>query len=148
MRAQAKAQANAPTAVDTQTIEQKVTPNSDKSPSKMKEKSNIKRLPSRIIQQSPQRHCTAPRYYISPLCCTPKYQATTEAAKCQRNHCKPKSRTRSKNGHRGKFTSPRGDHNQNLCSPRSILFGTAPRTNQISETSQNWYKNIFHDKLT
>ena len=52
MRAQAKVQANTPTAVDTQPITQKVTPNSDKLPSEMKEKSNIKRWPSRIIQQS------------------------------------------------------------------------------------------------
>ena len=46
-RGQAKAQANAPTAVDTQPIAQKATP-------KMKEKNNIKRLPSRVIQQSPK----------------------------------------------------------------------------------------------
>ena len=52
MRAQVKAQANAPTAVDTQPITQKVTPNCDKLPSKMIEESNMKRLPSRIIQQS------------------------------------------------------------------------------------------------
>ena len=50
-RAQAKAQANAPTAVDTQPTTQKVTPNSDKLPSKTKEESNMKRLPSKIIQQ-------------------------------------------------------------------------------------------------
>ena len=35
MRAQAKAQANAPTAVDPQPITQQITPNSDKLPSKM-----------------------------------------------------------------------------------------------------------------
>ena len=54
MRAQGKAQANVPTAVDAQPIVQKVTPNNYKLPSKTKEKSNVKRLPSRIIQQSPE----------------------------------------------------------------------------------------------
>ena len=53
-RAQAKAQANAPTAVDTQPKTQKITPNSDKIPSKTKEESNMKRLPTKIIQQSPE----------------------------------------------------------------------------------------------
>ena len=52
-RAQAKAQANAPIAVDTQPKTQKVTTHSDKIPREMKEESNMKRLPSKIIQQSP-----------------------------------------------------------------------------------------------
>ena len=70
-RAQAKAQASAPTAVDTQAIAQKVTPNSDKLPSKMKEKSNIKRLPSRIIQQSPEGIALPPET-IFPLLLYPQ----------------------------------------------------------------------------
>ena len=53
-RAQAKAQTKAPTVVDTQPIAQKVVPRIDKLPSKTIEKSNITRLPSRIIQQSPK----------------------------------------------------------------------------------------------
>ena len=48
-RDQAKAQANAPTAVHTQPKTQKITPHSDKIPSKMKEESNMKRLTSKII---------------------------------------------------------------------------------------------------
>ena len=71
MRAQAKAQANAPTAVDTQPIAQKVTPNSDKLPSEMKEKSNIKRLPSRIIQQSPEGIALPPETIFSPVVVPP-----------------------------------------------------------------------------
>ena len=66
-RVQAQAQANAPTAVDTQPIAQKVTPNSDKSPSKMKEKSNVKRLPSRIIQQSPKGITLPPETIFPPI---------------------------------------------------------------------------------
>ena len=54
MRAQAKAQANAPTAVDTQPIAQIATPKGDKLPSETKERNDIKRLPSRIFQQSPK----------------------------------------------------------------------------------------------
>ena len=66
-RAQAKAQANAPTAVDTQSIVQKVTPNSDKSPSEMREESNMKRLPSRIIQQSPECIALPPEAIFPPV---------------------------------------------------------------------------------
>ena len=67
MRALAKAQANAPTAVDTPPITQKVTPNSDKLPSKIKEESNIKRLPSRIIQQSPEGIVLPPDTTFPPV---------------------------------------------------------------------------------
>ena len=102
-RAQAKAQANAPTAVDTQPIAQKVTPNSDKLPSKMKEENNMKRLPSRIIQQLHEGIALPPETIFPPIVCNPKYQATTEATECQRNHCKPKSGMRFKDEHRGKI---------------------------------------------
>ena len=67
MRAQAKAQANAPTAVDTQPITQKVTPNSDKLPSRMKKESNMKRLPSKIIQQSPEGIALSPEIIFPPI---------------------------------------------------------------------------------
>ena len=69
-RAQAKAQGDAPTAVDTQPITQKVTPNSDKLPSKTKEESNIKRLPSRIIQQSPEGIVLPPESIFPPIVAT------------------------------------------------------------------------------
>ena len=51
---QMRAQANAPTAVNTQPITQKLTPNSDKLPSKMKKENTMKRLPSKIIHHSPE----------------------------------------------------------------------------------------------
>ena len=71
MRAQAKAQANGPIAVDTQPIAQKVTPNSDKLPSETKEKSNIKWLPSRIIQQSPEGIALPPETIFPPIVVPP-----------------------------------------------------------------------------
>ena len=71
MRVQAKVQANTPTAVDTQPIAQKVTPNSDKLPSNMEEKSNAKRLPSRIIQQSLEGIALAPETIFSPIVVPP-----------------------------------------------------------------------------
>ena len=70
-RAQAKAQANGPTAVDTQPITQKVTPNSDKLPSKMKEENNMKRLPSKIIQQSPEGIALPPETTSLPIVAPP-----------------------------------------------------------------------------
>ena len=53
--------------MDTLPIAQKVTPNSDKLPSKTKEKSNIKRLPSRIIQQSPEGIALSPETIFLPI---------------------------------------------------------------------------------
>ena len=70
-RVQAKALANAPTAVDTQQMAQKVTPNSDKLPSEMKEENNMKRLPSRIIQQLPEGIALPPDTIFPPIVTTP-----------------------------------------------------------------------------
>ena len=67
MRAQAKAQANAPTAVDSQPKTQKITPNSDKIPGKTKEESNVKRLPSKIIQQSSEGIALPPETVLPPI---------------------------------------------------------------------------------
>ena len=50
-RAQASAQVNVPTVVDTQAKTQKFTPHSDKIPREAKEENKLKRLPSKIIQQ-------------------------------------------------------------------------------------------------
>ena len=71
MRAQTKAQANVPTVVDTQPVAQKTTPKSDKLPSKTKEKSNMKTLPSRIIQQSPKGIVLPPESVFSPIVAPP-----------------------------------------------------------------------------
>ena len=67
MRAQAKAQANDSTAVDTQPMAQKATPKGEKLPSETKEKNNIKRLPSRIIQQSPKGITLPPETIYPPI---------------------------------------------------------------------------------
>ena len=67
MRVQAKAQANAPKAVDTQPITQKITPKSDKLPNKMKEESTMKRLPSKIIQQLPEGIALPPETIFLPV---------------------------------------------------------------------------------
>ena len=55
MRAQAKAQANAPIILDTKAVMQKVTPKVAKLPIETEEKKgDIKALPSRITQQAPR----------------------------------------------------------------------------------------------
>ena len=66
-RAQAKAQANAPTAVDSQSKTQKITPHSDKIPSEMKEEGNMKRLPNKIIQQSTKGIALPPETVFPPV---------------------------------------------------------------------------------
>ena len=54
MRAQAKAQANAPTVVNTQPVAQKAEPKIVKLPIKTEKEKDIKMLPSGIIQQPPK----------------------------------------------------------------------------------------------
>ena len=72
-RAQAKAQANAPTVLDTQPKMQKVTPKVAKLPIETEEKEgDIKTLPSRIVSTTPKKHCDAPRICVTPNCCAPK----------------------------------------------------------------------------
>ena len=73
IRVQAKAQANAPTILNTQPKGQKVTPKVAKLPIKTEEKEgDIKKLPSRIIRTTPKKHCVAPRICVTPNCCAPK----------------------------------------------------------------------------
>ena len=69
-RAQAKAQANAPTALDTQPKMQKVTPEVARLPIKTEEKEkNFKALPSRISQQTPRSIVLPPEFELPQLLC-------------------------------------------------------------------------------
>ena len=70
-RAQDKAQANASTVVGTQPIAQKAAPTTDKLPSKANERSNIKRLPSRNIHQSPKGIVLPPESILPPIVVPP-----------------------------------------------------------------------------
>ena len=83
MRAQAKAQANAPTVVDTQPVVQKATPTVDKLPIKMKEKGNIKMLPNRIIQQPPRGIVLPPGSVFPPIVVPPSIRLPPKTAKCR-----------------------------------------------------------------
>ena len=69
MRAQAKAQANTSTVVDTQPVAQKATPKIDKLPIETKRKRDIKMLPSRIIQQPPRGIVLPQDLYFLQLSC-------------------------------------------------------------------------------
>ena len=65
MRAQAKAQANAPTIQDTQPVAQKATPDMIKLPIEIKAKEDSKAPPSGIIQQPP-RSIMLPQGFVLP----------------------------------------------------------------------------------
>ena len=63
-RAQTKAQANTPTAVDTQPKTQKVTPHGHKIPSKTKEESNMKGFPANLSNNHLKAlHCPQKLYF-------------------------------------------------------------------------------------
>ena len=68
MRAQAKAQTNAPTVVDAQPVAQKTTPEIVKVPIGTEKKRNIKTPPSELIQQ-PLRNIVLPPGSILPPSC-------------------------------------------------------------------------------
>ena len=71
MRAQVKAQANAPTILDAQPVMQKATPEIVKLPIKTEKKRDIKTLPSRIIQQPPRSIVLAPGSVLPPIVVPP-----------------------------------------------------------------------------
>ena len=71
MRAQAKAQANAPTVVNAQPVAQKVTPKIVKLPIATKSDKDIKMLPSRIIHQPPKGIVIPPGAVIPPTVMLP-----------------------------------------------------------------------------
>ena len=71
-RAQAKAQANALTILDTQPVMQKVTPKVAKLPIETEEKKgDIKTLPTRIAQQPPRSIVLPPRSMLPPIVVPP-----------------------------------------------------------------------------
>ena len=68
MRAQVKAQANAPTVLDTQPKMQKVTPKVARLPHKTEEKDkDLKALPSWIAQQTPGSIVLPPEFVLPPI---------------------------------------------------------------------------------
>ena len=71
MRAQAKAQANAPTVVNAQPVAQKTTPEIVKIPIKTEKKKDIKMPPSRIIQQPPRNIVLPPGSVLPPIVMPP-----------------------------------------------------------------------------
>ena len=71
MRAQAKAQANAPMVVSVQPVAQKTTPNIVKIPIETEKKRDIKMPPSRIIQQSPRNIVLPPGSVLPPIVIPP-----------------------------------------------------------------------------
>ena len=71
MRAQAKAQANAPTVVNAQPEAKKTTPKIVRIPIKTKKKRDIKMLPSGIIQQPPRNIVLPPGSVLPPIVVPP-----------------------------------------------------------------------------
>ena len=71
MRAQAKAQANAPIVLDVQSVMQIATPEIVKLPIETEKKGDIKTPPSRIVQQSPRSIVFPPGSVLPPIVMPP-----------------------------------------------------------------------------
>ena len=71
MRAQMKAQANAPTTQNAQPVTQKATPHMPKIPKEIEEKECSKAPPSGTIQQPPRNIVSPPEYVLPPIIMPP-----------------------------------------------------------------------------
>ena len=127
-RTQAKAQANAPTVVDTQPVAQKATPKIDKLPSEANERSNIKWLPSRMIQQSPKGIVLPPKSILPPIVAPPNISQPQKLPNVNKTTASPNQGPDPNINIEENSPHQEGIITENLCSPRSILFGTATRT--------------------
>ena len=82
MRAQAKAQINAPTEVNTQPVAQNSTPESVKMQNETEKETGHQDIAKQNYPTTSERHCTAPRICITPSCHATRCLATTKASKC------------------------------------------------------------------
>ena len=110
-RAQAKAQANAPTVVNAQPVAQKATPKIIKLPIKTEKEKDIKTPPSRIVQQPPTVIVLPPGSVLPPVVMPAYVRPLPKPPTIDKTTTNPKSRTGYKYGYRGKFTSSTGNHN-------------------------------------
>ena len=118
-RAQAKAQANVPTVVNTQLVAQKATPKIVKLSITTKSDKDIKMLPSRIIHQPLKDIVIPPGAIIPPIVMPPNVRLPPKPPNVDKATNSPNLGPDPPNMDiEENSTPPRGDHNQNLCSPR------------------------------
>ena len=118
MKAQAKAQTNAPTVVNAQPVVQKTTPEIVKIPVKTKKKRDIKVLPSGIIQQPLRNIILPPGSVLPPIVMPPSIRPPPKPPNVDKTTAGSDLEPDPNMDIEEKFTSPRGIHNQNLCCPR------------------------------
>ena len=116
-----------PTAVDIQPKTQKITPHSDKTPSKMKEKSNMKRLPSKIIQQSPEGIALPPETVFPPIGVPPNIRPPPKPPNVKEAISNPNLGTDRNMDIEENSPHQEGIITKNLHSPRLILFWNSPK---------------------
>ena len=98
-RVQAKAQANAPTVVNTQLVAQKATPKIVKLPIKTKSDKDIKMPPSGIIHQPPKGIVIPLGAQITPIVMPPNVRPSPKPPNVDKATTRSKFRTRSKYGY-------------------------------------------------
>ena len=126
MRAQAKAQANAPTVVNAQPVAQKTTPEIVKIPIKTEKKKDINRLPSRFIQQPPRNMVLPPGSVLPPVVMPPSVRPLSKPPNVDKATTgpdlgpDPNMEIEENSPHQERFITE-------TYSPRSILLRAATR---------------------
>ena len=134
MRAQAKAQANAPTILDTQPVMQKVTPEVAKLPIETEEKKGtLGHCPAELPNNPQEALCCPQNFMLPPIAVSPNIRPPPMPPHIDETNTDLHQGPDPSMDIGRKFTSSRGNHNQNLCSPRSVLFRAATGTDQTGK---------------
>ena len=147
MTAQAKAQANGPTVVDTQPVAQKATPIIDKLPSETKEKSNIKTLPSRIIPQSPKGIVLPPESILPPIAAPPNIRQPLKPPNVNKTTAGPDLGPDPKMDIEEISPHQEGIITKTYVAPDQSYLEQPQDLIELVNTS-NLVQRLFHDKLT
>ena len=134
MRAQAKAQANAPTILNTQPKMQKVTPEVAKLPIETEEKEgDIKTQPSGIAQQPTRSIVLPPGSVLPPIVVPPNDRPPPKPPNIDETNTDPHQGPDPSMDIEENSPHQEGIITESLCSPRSVLPRSATGTDQTGE---------------
>ena len=132
-RAQAKAQTNTPTVVNTQPVAQKATPKIVKLPIKTEKEKDSKTPLSRIGQQPPKGIVMPPGALMPPTVMPPSVRPPPKSPNIDDATTSPNLGPEPNMDIEENSPPPRKNHNRDLCSPRSVLPRADTGADQTSE---------------
>ena len=146
MRAQAKAQTNAPTVVNAQPVAQKTTPKII-IPIETEKKKDIKTLPSGIIQQPPRNIVLPPGSVLPPVVMPPSVRPPLKPPNVNKTTAGPDLELDPNMDIEENSPHQEGFITKTYVAPDRSYLQQPPELIELVSTSK-WYKSIFHDRLT